>query len=92
MVFQETVAEPEVEEEPPCLYCRNSFQVKVGVSCGVIGFFFFLSLGYLVWSRNQMQEKALNDALVVEEGKEETDNNELVGIAGTPDRFRLSTV
>ena len=75
MVFQETVAEPEVEEEPPCLYCRNSFQVKVGVSCGVIGFFFFLSLGYLVWSRNQMQEKALNVVLVAEVGKEETEEN-----------------
>ena len=75
MVFQETVAEPEVEEEPPCLYCRNSFQVKVGVSCGVIGFVFFLSLGYLVWSRNQMQEKALNVVLVAEVGKEETEEN-----------------
>ena len=92
MVFQETVAPPEVKKEPPCPYCRNAFQVKVGVSCSVIGFFFFLSLGYLVWSRNQRQEKALNDALVAEEGKEETDNDELVGIAGTPDRFRLSTV
>ena len=75
MVFQETVAPPEVKEEPPCPYCRNSFQVKVGVSCSVIGFFFFLSLGYLVWSRNQIQEKALNDALVTEVGKEETDEN-----------------
>ena len=75
MVFQETVAEPVEEEEPPCLYCRNSFQVKVGVSCGVIGFFFFLSLGYLVWSSNQRQEKALNVVLVAEVGKEETEEN-----------------
>ena len=75
MIFQETVAEPKkIEEESPCMFCSKSDHIKVGVSTAVIGFFFFLSLGYCVWARNQRDKKALTEAVVAVEGRVETAN------------------
>ena len=69
------MAEPkEKEEKSLCLFCSKSDYVKVGVSSAVIGVFFFLSLGYCVWARNQRHMKALTEAVVAEEGKEQTEN------------------
>lgn len=82
MVFQETVAEPVVEEEEPiCLYCVNSYAVKVGVSSSIIGLVFLLSIGYCMWSRNQ-RNKSRSSHTEDEEGKEEAKINNLVGIPG----------
>ena len=86
MVFNETLAEPEVmveEEVPICLYCTRSDYVKVGVSSSIIGLALFLSVGFCVWSRNQRYKNRLSQAEDEEEGKEETERNDLVGISGT---------